>query len=232
MNCDPEELASLSRCYCLGGHWRRAWIYALCQWANNLTPPVPPVFSWAPASSVGYWEDALNPGGTTGDLATFYATADNDTVRIVQLVGVGITDILNCSSLPLLDELVCPFNPITNLDLSGCALLYTLVCSSSNLSSITVAGCVSLHEIDCHLTSISDLDISDCPAIALVLCRLCSLTTSVVNSILIHLDNSGINGGSCELESQAPAAPPSGLGIVAKTSLLSVPRGPWTVTTD
>ena len=56
MNCDPAELASLSRCHRLGGHWRRAWIYALCQWANNLYP------CGAPSITI-----RIDGGATNGD---------------------------------------------------------------------------------------------------------------------------------------------------------------------
>ena len=41
MNCDPAELASLSRCYCFGSKWRSVLAYIYCQWANNLTPSYP-----------------------------------------------------------------------------------------------------------------------------------------------------------------------------------------------
>ena len=41
MNCDPAELASLSRCYCFGSKWRSVMAYIYCQWANNLGPDYP-----------------------------------------------------------------------------------------------------------------------------------------------------------------------------------------------
>lgn len=55
------------------------------------------------------------------------------------------------------------------------------------------------------------------------------LPVSQVNAILIALDNNGLSGGTVNLLTQSPVAPPSGAGLVAKNNLIF--KG-WTVTTD
>ena len=106
MNCDPAELASLSRCYCLGGHWRRAWIYSLCQWANNLTPPAVTKFTFAPASEIVSWTSAAFPGGTTGNLAAI-SLDDPTTITDVDFLSNGVTSISGVGFLTGLVNFTC-----------------------------------------------------------------------------------------------------------------------------
>lgn len=56
-----------------------------------------------------------------------------------------------------------------------------------------------------------------------------NFTSSLVNHILIHFDNSGITNGQLFLKNDTPSAPPSGDGLTAKANLIA--KG-WDVTTD
>lgn len=76
---------------------------------------------------------------------------------------------------------------------------------------------------------ILDLDISNNSQLLYLDLGNNGMTDTAVNSILIALDNFGNSNGTCIVNNQTPAAPPTGSGITAKANLIS--KG-WTVTTD
>ena len=106
MNCDPAELASLSRCYCFGSKWRSVLAYIYCQWANNLTPPAVTKFTFAPASEIVSWTSAAFPGGTTGNLAAI-SLDDPTTITDVDFLSNAVTSISRVGFLTGLVNFTC-----------------------------------------------------------------------------------------------------------------------------
>lgn len=99
----------------------------MCQWENLIHPcPEPTIpISWTPSASVATWDDT-NGAGQTGDLPTFLATADIDTVTLLDLSFSGVTAIEHVEYLTALEELYLNYTGITSLDLSCCGSLLVL----------------------------------------------------------------------------------------------------------
>lgn len=140
-------------------------ISLLCQWANNLTPTA--VFSWEPSATVAFWKDSINPAGTTGNLATFNATADPSTVTWLQFTDAGSPDLSalnNLSSLPLLSYLQADnvsTSSLSTIDLTGCGNLIELVVSNQDsMSSIDTSPCPLLQRLSIDGTSITTIDVT------------------------------------------------------------------------
>ena len=232
MNCDPAELASLSRCYCFGSKWRSVLAYIYCQWANNLTPPVVP-FSWVPATNAITWTDTN--GTFAGDVATFQATADIGSVTFIQFPP-AVTSFEGASSLPMLDTFVQVNGGLIQADLSNCANLTVLAVYGGNvLTSVNIAGCVSLSTIRTsgNPPFSALLGFADCILLDDINMFFCDLPVLTVNSLLSQLVANGITGGTVKLNGGTNAAPTVGPpdGIAAATALLAeVPA--WSVTTN
>lgn len=80
-------------------------------------------------------------------------------------------------------------------------------------------------------TSLVSLILAGGSLLNVVVASNCALSSSQVNAILHVLALGAVNGGTCNLSGQTPAAPPTGQGIVDKATLLAR-TPPWTVTTD
>jgi hypothetical protein len=196
MNCDPKYLAEASRCFC--GFSQResaaAQIYALCWYANHLTPPVGTI-SWSPSNAEAFWIDVhgIHP---QVDLATFLATADlPSVVQINFSPTIPITSLSGLSNCPLLNGLVVNSSLLTTLDLAGCSNLVTLSSTyGANLQAIdNLSDCVNLSTL--NLTGnalLTTLDITVLPSIITVVCDNCGLTNLIVaGSSVVSLNCSG-----------------------------------------
>ena len=49
-----------------------------------------------------------------------------------------------------LRELLCCFNQLTSLDVSGCTKLETIVCNDNRLTGLDVSGCPRLNGMECQ----------------------------------------------------------------------------------
>lgn len=203
MDCDPKTLLDLGRCYnkCIPKGMRKAiqtWL--LCQWAKKKAN-VP--FSWNDPSILGFWIDAFHPGpgGATGDLPTFLATADFPSVTVLDLtVGNILVGITGLQNLPALQRLVLNNNSLTTVDVSGLTALTYLDCSSQpTLTSLNVSGCTSLVTLllgSCNLSSVnvsgfthlvtlicvnngplSSLTLTGCTSLTTLDCNTCNLSS-------------------------------------------------------
>ena len=221
MNCDPAELASLSRCYCFGSKWRSVLAYIYCQWANNLTPQ----FSWEPANAVMDWTDS--GGAKSGDLETFYAAADLSSVYEIKAPGLGITSLQNLSSLPALSRLECENNLLTELDVSNCTALTYLSCFDNSLATLNLSNCSALDTLSCYNNALTVLDVSSCILLDYLECSGNSLNQAAVDSVLCKLVDNGVLNGTLNITSNSA---PSGPGVMCSL-VLEGPRG-WLVFHD
>jgi hypothetical protein len=78
---------------------------------------------------------------------------------------------------------------------------------------------------------LSSIDISNCVNLSNIDLTNNVLTINAINTILVDLVNNGFNGGTAALDAQTPAAPPSGAGATAYTTLTTPPRS-WTISVD
>lgn len=137
---DANVLMNESRCYrCIPNGMRRALeIWQLDQWNQNKPPGV--VINWLPETEQAVWHDA--GGNHTGDLATFLATADMDTVDTFDMSGSGaVTQITGLQSLTALGTLVMDNNLIAQLDVSNMPTLTSIsAVFCQNLNSLILTG--------------------------------------------------------------------------------------------
>lgn len=181
MTCTPSNLALSAKCFC--GIPRRdsraILIYALCLVAQvGLSKG----FRYEPASAIISWIDVFNPFGTSGDLATFLATANIPTVTGVTWPNHDVTAIHRLNALPALTSINISGNGgINSLNASGCLNLTTITANNSSLisvncsgdtalvtlliqnsfvSSLNINGCVNLVTINAGYTSIPSIDVS------------------------------------------------------------------------
>jgi hypothetical protein len=173
MICTPSELVRLAKCYCFPKKTARAvWTYLLCRWATD--------FQWTPVAQNVDWND---PGGHTGNLANFNATANKAATTLIQFDGHAVETIsyFGEGNLPVLatftsvacNSLTSINSPdlvsITTFDANLCTALTTL-----DVGALTTVGgnfnadnCPALTTLDVGaLTTVGgNFDASDCLAL-------------------------------------------------------------------
>ena len=70
-----------------------------------------------------------------------------------------------------LENLVCPSNVLTSLDVSQNKALRQLYCENNHLTSLDVSRCSTLIELICESNELTSLDVSDNPKLALLWCK-------------------------------------------------------------
>jgi len=90
-------------------------------------------------------------------------------LRMLHSVGLGIEK-LELSYVPLLDELWCDKNRLTEIDLSNVPKLRALYCSGNELDRIDASKCVSLEQLGCSENRMKYLDISGCQSLVYLDC--------------------------------------------------------------
>ncbi len=147
-----------------------------------------------------------------------YAIPGIYTVNIIVDVPANVTRINNDS------------DNITSVSgLNNMPALNYLQININNLSALDVSGNPAMATVVAFSNSLTAFDISSNPNIITLNLFGSQLPVSDINNILINLDSFGLLNGFVRLDGQTPAAPPSGAGAVAKTSLQG--KG-WTVITD
>ena len=226
MNCDPAELASLSRCYCFGSKWRSVLAYIYCQWANNLTPSSP--INWLPESSRVEWEDVN--GVFVGDLDTFLSNAVLDTVIEINFnIDPGtITEVNGMELLPSLEALNLESQLLTTYSISHPTLQIISIPVCANLTALSVAGCPQLNNVIASVNPVlSSINVASCPLLTSCTFDLNALGESAVDAVLCALDTNGAIGGLLHIENNVP---PGAAGVACAASL--DPGKGWTVFTD
>lgn len=143
-------------------------------------------------------------------------------------MAVSITSFQGLSNLTNLYQLNLAANDIIDLDITGCVNLSLLNISSNQLVSLDLTPLTSLTEVNVasnpNLNSLSITTLNSCTYFN---AGNCALNSSFVNSILVALDNNGLEGSYYCFLSGGTNGIPSSAGITAANNLTL--RG-WTVT--
>ena len=96
---------------------------------------------------------------TNGDTEIQISEATN--CDYIDCYGYGISDLTGIEAFTNLEELMCNYNQLTNLDVSANTSLIGLFCSSNQLTSLDVSNNTSLIDLFCDGNYIECLDISN-----------------------------------------------------------------------
>lgn len=134
-----------------------------------------------------------------------------------QLVDLGGISFSNCSTLEVISIKEFPKGSfgVANLE----SLQQVLIDESPNLSNLSIDSCEVFETISANdCPSLVSVNIVNCPSIIEVFLTGAALPESVVDAVLVALDESGSEEGSCDI-SGGTSAPPSATGLAAKASL-------------
>lgn len=156
----------------------------------------------------------------------------------------------NLNQFPNLSTLGFTFNRLTNLDLTGCSQLNSLHVDNNDLTSINLTSCFDLAIISLNDNDLTSIDITPFPLLqeisinnnpnfnniifdTLPECGFLRLTgaqlsSSLVDSILIALDNNGLSGPffyTCTLDGGTNGVP----GVDGLAAAASLQLKEWSV---
>lgn len=77
---------------------------------------------------------------------------------------------LDLSGTDRLSQLECSYNNLQRLDLTGCKSLRIAGCARNALRSISLFGCEMLGQLDCSGNLLENIDISACPYLTELIC--------------------------------------------------------------
>ena len=82
--------------------------------------------------------------------------------------NMGITSLKGIEYMTSLQNLMCPDNAITSLDVSGFTSLSRLECSLNSITSLNVSGCTGLEFLMADNNLLTSIDLSDCSKLRFV----------------------------------------------------------------
>ena len=161
------------------------------------------------------------------------------TLQIENQSNLKTVTLSGCSSVT---NVSCPANGIDTLLVDGCDDLMILDCGNNALDDLSLVTNSSLVSVTCGPNLLTSLEIRALAYTTFFVCAFNLLKndgtttpTYTINRILAALDANGLNSGLAAILAQTPAAPPNAGppdGVTAKSHLLNISRGPWTVFTD
>lgn len=83
-------------------------------------------------------------------------TGTNITLCTLGQDSIYSLDITGC---PTLEELTCPDNYLTEIDLSKSVNMKTLVCYNNDITSLDLSACPKLYQLDCNANPVAALDL-------------------------------------------------------------------------
>ena len=96
-------------------------------------------------------------------------------VRIMHLSSMGIGDLKGIECFTNLVDLLCPYNQLTELDLSKNMNVRSLVCRNNQLVKLKINGS-SMESLVCSDNQLTELDLSGCERLQLLRCSNNALT--------------------------------------------------------
>jgi len=87
-------------------------------------------------------------------------TARIDTVKRLIIPAMNISDLTGIEDFIALTELECPFNQLSNLDLSNNIALTDLNCSFNQLTSLDLSQNTALTFLSCHVNQLTNLNVT------------------------------------------------------------------------
>lgn len=94
-------------------------------------------------------------------------TGTNITICTIGQDSIYSLDVTGC---PTLEELTCPGNYLTEIDLSKSVNLKTLVCYNNDITSLDLGSCPKLQQLDCNANPITALDLKANSELAFLTC--------------------------------------------------------------
>jgi len=180
------------------------------------------------------------------NVAQLYTTNNGDLFGSLDVSGLTGLNSLYCDSNQLtsldvsglinLHTLYCGYNQLTSLDVSGLINLNYLYCYSNQLTSLDVSGLINLHTLYCGSNQLTSLDVSGLTGLgSYAYCDLSvnKLPSSAVDTIIIAIASianaHNYRYGTCNIQGQTPAAPPTSASSAALATLAGLN---WTVNHD
>lgn len=107
-----------------------------------------------------------------------------------------IADLTGLSYFTELETLVCSFNRLTSLDVSGNPKLQTLACANNSLTALNIRGSTELRSLNCSWNSLTSLDVSGNAKLESLICEGNPLSSINVGSNAslssLNVSNTGI----------------------------------------
>ncbi|URC13838.1 T9SS type A sorting domain-containing protein [Flavobacterium sp. B183] len=87
-------------------------------------------------------------------------TANISSIKTLNLTGLNINDLTGIGDFKALTQLICSFNNLTSIDVSGNTSLITLNCFSNKLTSLNISKNTALTNLNCATNLITSLDLT------------------------------------------------------------------------
>ena len=130
---------------------------------------------------LGHISDAENI--TSADMEKIAAITELDVSGTYENENPGtLTSLQGIEYFESLTELVCYYNQLTSLDVSGCTALTMLVCFSNQLTTLDVSANTALTMLVCDSNQLTSLDVSANTALTVLDCSSNSLTSLDVSA--------------------------------------------------
>ncbi|MEY3498678.1 MAG: hypothetical protein RL308_347 [Bacteroidota bacterium] len=100
----------------------------------------------------------------------YVLTSRINTVAVLQVINLGISDLTGIESFQLLSQLNCSQNNLVSVNVSQNAALQFFYCSYNNISSLNLSQNIALKNLKCSLNELTDLDLSNNPLLTELWC--------------------------------------------------------------
>ncbi|MBK9225179.1 MAG: T9SS type A sorting domain-containing protein [Flavobacterium sp.] len=104
-------------------------------------------------------------------------------IRVLIVSGSGIANLTGIEAFPVLNELYCNDNSLTNLNVSALTYLMRLDCNNNQLTSLNVLGLINVHTLNCENNKLTSLNVSGITALNRLYCDNNFLTTLNVSGL-------------------------------------------------
>jgi len=104
-------------------------------------------------------------------------TANINTVTVLNVSNMSITDLTGIQDFLALEQLICYNNQLTSIDISQNLALTDLQCGQNQLTNLDVSANVLLRNINCFSNELASLDISQNNVLTNLTCHSNQLTT-------------------------------------------------------
>ncbi len=134
------------------------------------------------------FEQALIDLGFDDLLDDSVLTANISTITTLYLSNKNISDLTGIEDFIALDELRCPQNQLTSLDVSSNRFLTLLRCQNNQLTNLDVSNNPALTDLICHNNQLTSLDVSSNNVLSMLWCS----SNQLISLDLRNKNNLGI----------------------------------------
>jgi hypothetical protein len=119
----------------------------------------------------------------------YVLTSRINTVAVLQVINLGISDLTGIESFLLLSHLNCSQNNLVSVNVSQNVALQNFYCSYNNITSLNLSQNIALKDLRCSLNELTELDLINNPLLTELWCddnQISNLNISE-NNLLIRL---------------------------------------------